>query len=392
MSLSVLHLVNHCEWGGNALLAVDLACEQAARGQNVTFASAGGRYVALLERCGVRHVMLEQTLRQPWRAVRGGASLVSLCWSIRPDVIHAHMMSSAVLGRVAGTLLGVPLVTTVHNSFDRHSGLMRLGDAIVAVSRSERELLLARGFPERRVALVVNGTLGSARSTCASEPAVGMSRPCVTTMCGLERRKGVHDVIAAFSRVAAAAPEWRLVIAGDGPERAALEQQAASAGCLDRIDFIGYVDEPSRLLSQTDVFVLASYAEPFGLVILEARAAGCAVIGTRVGGIAEQLGQDVHGRTIDPGRPDLLAEELRRLMTTPAALAAARQDASQGLAVYQIGRMADEYDAIYKTLIPGHAARESGESGRDALGTSSATRHWEVGPALESLDRIRRRL
>ena len=284
------------------------------------------------------------------------------------------MMSSAVLGRVAGTLLGVPLVTTVHNSFDRHSRLMRLGDAIVAVSRSERELLLARGFPEHRLAVVVNGTLGSARSTGASESPVRISRPCVTTMCGLERRKGVHDVIAAFSRVAAAAPDWRLVIAGDGPERAALEQQAASAGCLDRIDFIGYVDEPSRVLSQTDIFVLASYAEPFGLVILEARAAGCAVIGTRVGGIAEQLGQNLHGRVVDPGRPDLLSEELRRLMTAPTALRTARRDASRGLDVYHIGRMADEYDAIYKGLMPTKAARDSGDPRRNALGPSSVTR------------------
>ena len=111
------------------------------------------------------------------------------------------MMSGAVLGRMVGTLLGIPLVTTVHNSFDRHAWLMRLGDRIVAVSRSERGLLLARGFPGGRLDVVVNGTLGSARS--AEEPAspvVRLPRPCVTTLSGLERRKGVHDVIEAFAR------------------------------------------------------------------------------------------------------------------------------------------------------------------------------------------------
>ena len=86
------------------------------------------------------------------------------------------------------------------------------------------------------------------------------------------------------------APDWRLIVAGDGPERPALERQAADTGCADRISFIGHVDQPRGVLAQTDVFVLASYAEPFGLGILEAREAGCAVIGTRVGGIAEQLG------------------------------------------------------------------------------------------------------
>ena len=256
MTASVLHLANHCERGGNVHLAVDLACEQAARGQRVTFASAGGRYTALLERCGVRHVLLEQNLRRRWGAARAAGRTIALCRDCRPDVIHAHMMSGAVLGAVAGRLLGVPLVTTVHNSFDRHAWLMRLGDAIVAVSRSDRELLLARGFPARRLVVVVNGTL-------------------------------------------------------------------------------------------------ASYSEPFGLGILEAREAGCAVLGSRVGGIAEQLGPDRFGLTFPPGRPDLIAVELRRLMTDAPALEAAKSVAREGLAEYHVGRMADDYAAVYAGVTGG---------------------------------------
>ena len=299
MTLSALHLVNRCEQGGNVHLAIDLACEQAARGHRVTFASAGGRLVPLLEKCGVRHVRLEPTLRKPAGAARAAAALIGLCRREKPDVLHGHMMSGAVLGRLAGTLLGIPLVTTVHNSFDRHAWLMQLGDRVVAVSRAERELLLARGFPGGRLDVVVNGTLGSVRS--AEEPASStfrLPRPCVTTLCGLERRKGVHDVIDAFARAARSAPEWRLVVAGDGPERRALEQQAARSGCADRIAFIGYVEAPRQVLVQTDIFVLASAAEPFGLGILEAREAGCAVVGTRVGGIAEQLDHDRYGTTV----------------------------------------------------------------------------------------------
>ena len=164
MTLSVLHLVNHCERGGNVHLAVDLACEQAARGHRVVLASGGGRFVALLERSGVHHVGIEQSLRNPVRAARAAAALIALCRRDRPDVLHGHMMSGAVLGRLAGTLLGTPLVTTVHNSFDRHAWLMRLGDRVIAVSRSEGQLLLARGFPPGRLDVVVNGTLGSVRS------------------------------------------------------------------------------------------------------------------------------------------------------------------------------------------------------------------------------------
>ncbi len=357
MTLSILHLANHCERGGNVHLAVDLACAQAATGHRVAFASAGGRYAEFLERHDVRHVALRQSMRPPWRAAHDAAALVAYCRASRPDVIHAHMMSGAVLGRLASRLSGAPLVTTVHNSFDRHSRLMRLGDAIVAVSRSERDLLLSRGFPERRVRVIVNGTLGSARAgeTVAAAPA--LPRPCVTTLCGLERRKGVHDVIDAFVRVAGAAPDWRLVIAGDGPERRALEQQAAGARCAERISFIGHVDAPRGVLAQTDVFVLASYAEPFGLGILEAREAGCAVIGAQVGGIAEQLGANRFGRTVPPGRPDLIADELRRLMTDDAAREDAQRRARQGLDVYRVERMSQEYEEVYRAAILGRRAQ-----------------------------------
>jgi glycosyltransferase involved in cell wall biosynthesis len=370
MKLSILHLANHCDRGGNVHLAVDLACCQAAQGHRVAFASAGGRYAGFLDRHDVRHVALSQTMRPPWRAARDAAALVAYCRASRPDVIHAHMMSGAVLGRLASRLVRTPLVTTVHNSFDRHSGLMRLGDVIVAVSEAERELLLARGFPKRRLRVIVNGTLGSARAAEAVGPSATLRRPCVTTLNGLERRKGVHDVIDAFDRVADAAPDWHLVIAGDGPERQVLERQAAGARCSDRISFIGHVEEARSVLLQTDVFVLASYVEPFGLGVLEAREAGCAVIGARVGGIAEQLGADRFGRTFPPGRPDLLADELRLLMTDPAALLDARRRAGECLADYRIERMSRDYIDAYYAAMQNRRA-QGGPAPAPALQTSA---------------------
>jgi glycosyltransferase involved in cell wall biosynthesis len=216
--------------------------------------------------------------------------------------------------------------------------------------------------------VILNGTLGSPRAveSAYAPNALTLARPCVTTLCGLEHRKGVHDVIEAFAHIAHQHPDWRLIVAGDGPERQPLQAQATKTGCADRIDFIGHVDAPMTILSQSDVFVQASYAEPFGLSILEAREAGCAIIGTRVGGIAEQLGADRYGQTVPPGRPDLIAEELRRLMADPAALQTAQRRAREDLSRYSAERMAQEYSDLYQAAILGQRYQARVGSGSPA--------------------------
>ena len=90
---------------------------------------------------------------------------------------------------------------------------------------------------------------------------------------------------------------------------------------------------------------------------------------TRVGGIAEQLDHDRHGTTVAPGRPDLLGDALLRLMTDRAALTDARSRAQQGLAYYQVGRMADEYRMVYEAAI--RARNPVTQAGSLHLGTSS---------------------
>jgi glycosyltransferase involved in cell wall biosynthesis len=102
---------------------------------------------------------------------------------------------------------------------------------------------------------------------------------------------------------------------------------------------------------QSDIFVLASYAEPFGLGILEAREARCAVIGTHVGGIVEQLGEGQFGRLVAPGDRQALADELIMLMTDRERLSEARKAAAQDLDRFRVERMASEYLEVYLAAI-----------------------------------------
>jgi glycosyltransferase involved in cell wall biosynthesis len=349
----IIHLCKHCVDGnGHVHVAVDLACLQADAGCEVLFISGGGTYESMLMRNRVRHIRLEQDYKNPLSLLKTAWELIRVVRSFRPEVLHAHMMGSALVGYLVSLVSRVPLVTTVHNSFDAHSIIMRLGRRVVAVCEAEKETLVQRGFDARRMDVVLNAPVGSPRAqsrTNAVDPV--LLSPCITTVCGLIRRKGVFDLLEACSTLFREMPEWRLYIAGDGPDRQSLEQQAIASGVGDNIIFMGAVPAPRVLFEQTDIFALCSYADPCSLVIGEARGAGCAIVATAVGGTPEMLEFGRAGRLVPPGQPAQLAAELRSLMTDSVARALLRKASSEGAEVFDVHRLLGDYDRVYQRAL-----------------------------------------
>ena len=347
--MRILHLSNHCHAGnGNVHVAVDLACHQARDGHQVAFASGGGSYVELLLNSGVENWQLPHGRVGIWNNTVALARALALCRKFKPDVIHAHMMAGAAMGFVCSRITGAPLVTTVHNSFDSHSALMRLGDRIVAVSAAERDALVARGFPRNKIEVVLNGTQGSLRPwALALDEPMKLQRPCVLTAAGLHGRKGVDVLVRAFSAAAASHPEWHFYVSGDGTERPTLERLAEDGGIGDRIHFLGFRNQLQSLLEQADVFSLASHADPCSLVLCEARNAGCAIVATAVGGSPEVLNFGGAGRLVPAGDVPALAEALAGLMQDPAALLQARADSKRDSEFFSVARMTADYDQVY---------------------------------------------
>jgi glycosyltransferase involved in cell wall biosynthesis len=328
---------------------VDLACVQADAGYQVTVVSAGGTFEPLLAEHNVRHVTLKHEQSKPLDLLIASWKLVRYVHSTNADILHAHMMSSALIGYVASKLTGVPLITTVHNSFDRHSAIMRVGRRVVAVSRAERDYLLSRGFPFNRVDVVMNAPVMSPRESFMKGDLQPIIRsPCITTVCGLHRRKRVFDLIAACAQLCAEFPQWQLYIAGEGPDLEALKDQARTSGIEANVIFLGFVRNPMPLLRQSDIFALASGSEPFGLSVAEARAAGCAIVATNVGGIPEILDYGRAGRLVPPGRPDELASELRALMANQEVRMQMRQSALSGSESFHVRRLIGDYELVYR--------------------------------------------
>lgn len=351
-AMRIVHLLKHCDRGnGHVHVAVDLACAQASAGHDVCLASGGGTYSDLLAANGVALADIPQGGRRALTA--GLPRLAGKVRSERVDVVHAHMMGSAVIGYVATRGTDAALVTTMHNSFDRHSGLMRLGDVVVAVSGAEARDLVSRGFDPGRVRTVPNGPLDSPRWALPVGVPECIPVPCVMTVSGLHRRKRVHDVVDAFAAVAAACPGWTLVVVGSGPDEAMLKTRAAEVLPPGRVVFTGSALNPMPLLRRASVFVNMAEAEPFGLVVAEARSAGCAVVVSKAGGMPEVAGG---GAIVLPvGDVGALSETLSGLMRDPDFLAARRAATALPAGLYGVGAMAAAYDKVYADAVGARA-------------------------------------
>ena len=334
-------------------VAVDLACLQASDGHNVFFASAGGSYVDLITQYGVSHLNLDQQWRRPAVLIQAFFRLRSIVEQTRPDIVHAHMMTGAMLAAAARITSRFQLITTVHNEFQRSSILMGVGDRVIAVSSAVAERLQSRWLPDRKIRVVRNGPLGSPRRRPSADGAttVTLARPAIVTLAGMYHRKGIGELITAFSQIVAEVGNASLYIIGDGPDRAEFEAQGRATPHADRIHFLGFCRDPALLLAQADVFVLASRKDPMPLVIPEAREAGCAIVATNVDGIPEGLDHGEAGILVPPRDPNALAAAIAALLMNPERLTAWRERARSNLDWLHVERTALETMRVYEEAL-----------------------------------------
>jgi glycosyltransferase involved in cell wall biosynthesis len=349
--MHILHILNDIRKLGNGIIniAVDLACSQAESGCTVAIASAGGEYEALLAQSGVKHFYLDQR-RKPITLIKAARDCQAMIQTFQPDIVHAHMMTGVVLARLLKMKFDYALVSTVHNEFQHSAILMGLADRVIAVSHAVMESMQRRGIPAQKLRVVSNGTLGSPRQQPVASP-VTLHRPAIATVAGMYRRKGIAELITAFEQVALDHTTAHLYLIGDGPDRAIFEAQAEKSAVSDRIHFEGFQPEPQGYLQSTDIFVLASHQEPFGLVLSEAREAGCAIVASQVDGIPEALDGGRAGILVPPANPAALAEAIAQLLQNYDWLNTWKCLAQENLEWLSIKRVNNETLAVYSELI-----------------------------------------
>lgn len=225
----------------------------------------------------------------------------------RPDLIHTHHERAArIASRYA---FGVPVIATVHMHYRSRDYARCQG--LICLTRAEAEALPPDYAGARFV--IGNWVIPHPRPSPAAlqslRESLGLQPDdyVIGSVARLEPAKGLDGLIAAFH--AAALPQSRLVIVGQGSQQAALARSAQRLGLESRVVFTGFRADARELYPLFDLFVLNSSDEPYGLAILEAAAAGIPVIATSTIG-ATAIAEHVPLRLVPVGNQPALTQAM----------------------------------------------------------------------------------
>ena len=359
--MRILHIVNKLSDRGNGIvnLAVDVAIDQQRGGHTVAFLAGHGGHVPLVEAAGIQVFSVDQD-RTAKNLPRATLRFRKAIRQFRPDVIHAHMQTGLLLALPWARLHGIPLIGHLHNVHDSTARRMAWGDCLITVSAAVAESMRDEGVPERKIRVVLNGTTRSPRlPPIASMDPAPLEHPSVLTVAGMSHRKGIAELIEAFTLLAREFPDAHLYLIGEGPERELFEQQAATSPTHQNIHFLGFQATPQRFMLAADIFVLASRRDSCPLVLAEAREAGCAIVASDVDGIPEALDHGEAGILVPVQNPTKLSDALSSLLRDPVLRQTWAEKARSGLDRFTVSRMSADFVDIYRDLAGRQPGRRS---------------------------------
>jgi glycosyltransferase involved in cell wall biosynthesis len=330
--IRVLHVLNTLSTGGAETLVLNLAQAHDRARFDLLVASlqTDGEIGQRLRGAGIpTFVLARRTGFDPTLA----GKVLALCRREAIDVVHTHNVAPWLYAGPAARLAGAALLHTEHsNLFAGQRALRRAERALALLTRAvicdgdsvRRQLIEAQGLPVRKVITIHNGIdtgafaiQPSADDRAAQRRGLGIGADDLVIACvaRLESVKDHATLLRALAVVAVAKPRVRLLLVGDGTQRAALQRQAA--GLSPNVIFAGRRDDVAALLPLCDLFALASTSEGLPLTILEAMAAGLPCVATDVGAVGEAVRDGETGRLVPAGDEATLAAALLDLLRDP---------------------------------------------------------------------------
>ena len=288
----------------------------------------------------------------------------------RLEVLHVHYaIPHATTAWLAREMLGnghrLKVITTLHGtditlvgqeeSFHAITKFsIERSDAVTAVSEFlKEETIRTFGCTQCRISVIPNFVNLKEYHPVEVKQREGLCPPdhkLITHVSNFREVKRVKDVVRVFARIRRAMPATLLMI-GDGPERDDAEREARELSVAADVRFLGRIDTVAPLLQQSDLFVLPTQSESFGLAALEAMACGVPVVGSRAGGLPEIV-QDGENGILEPaGSVEAMGRRAAELLRDPERHGAMAERAAARAREYDADLIVPRYESLYQSVL-----------------------------------------
>ena len=330
--IRVCHLVSDDTWGGLEAVVAGLLRAQSQRSDLRVHLVAlnSGRLVRLATELGIPVQVAPEAGRNFLALLRDVDSRIA---KIRPQILHSHRYKENLLSYLIGPRHSARSIVTLHGEeapgrpavrlalglrdFLMHRLAHLVGARLAAVSADLRARFL---LSAERCVVIPNGVPLPALEV--RDPGMAPAGLVIGWAGRLVPIKGLTTLLEAFALLPAGLATSRLLLVGDGPDRAVLAALAAQLGIADRVEFAGFLDDPASWLARMDVFALPSLHEGFPVALLEAMAAGLPCVASAAGGIPELDGGCGAVRLVASREAKDWAAALASVLSNPAERAA----------------------------------------------------------------------
>lgn len=351
--IKILMLIDNFDPGGAQTLLIDLVKDLDKNKFEVVIIPLRKpkAFTDALANSGARIVELSGGKYNPFKLL----SLIRLISTERVDVVHTHLTVSRFLGVIAGALGGAKRIFSHDHSGDEYLRkkkwmaklafypldrmLMRFTDKVLAVSEAIAAFNIDyKKIPDQKVAICHNwidvdrfSPEPNDRRELRQMWHIPEGAFVVGAVGRLNHQKGYRYFVKAAAEVLAVAPKTIFVVVGAGEELLPLNQLVQSLKIAHAFHFPGFYPDVERVYPVFDLFVLPSLYEPFGLVVLEAMAAGLPVIASATGGVVEIIEDKRNGLLVPPGDSKALAQGIINLMENLEGIAEPMTDQAKQL-------------------------------------------------------------
>ncbi len=316
--MNILFARTDVRMAGPGVVMLKTALEMKNRGHSIFVVSSGGQLHDEFLSNEIQSEIVEElsiSKRKPTHILKAILKVKRLIIRNNIDIIHGHNLVSTIIMFIASILAfrKVKVFTTVHG-VGKEKYFKFCPGTIIAVSKYVKRRLVSAGVNKDKVKIIYNGFLDIANTPSIldenfrTKSGERKSKLYIISVAMMTGGKGHIEILNVFKRAYSKNDRLRLRFVGDGPIKNDLVDFVLKEGLSSVVEFLGIRKDVPKLLSQSDMFVHLPESETFGMVVMEAMAAGLAVIAKNVGGIPELIDSGKNGYLVSnvPNAEDLI--------------------------------------------------------------------------------------